>query len=233
MTFHNTRFQYYENCGQTLTEFSETKDALAASSRKGKLKMYHLRRVTSAEKYIAQEDLELFHHFRSRHGTSCPQEILSTSKPTTPGAYPIAPDQGESGWRSIREDWSQVTDYHLLLPPVPDFFIGPEAKTAVFGVNAVKWEGCIEDVENFVLDKVKALGLKKAYPTLPITKNRDKDRSEAGSQSIMPRRLTLRNGATTQRDPGSCCRRRVGRHSIGNTVDYTIHPGRSPNRLAF
>lgn len=123
--------------------------------------------LTFAQTYIAQEDLDLFHHFKSLHGNSCPQEILTTSVATAPGAWSTEPDMADAGWRPIREDWSQVNDYHLLLPRVPDFFLGPGAKTVVFGVNAVKWDGGIEDMETFILNKVKALGLKKIYPTMP------------------------------------------------------------------
>ena len=142
--------------------------------------------LTSAEKYITQEDLDLHHHFKSLHGTSCPQQILSCSMAALPEEYPRELLETKTGWRPIREDWSEVNDYHLLLPRVPDFFPGPGATTVVFGANAVKWKGGIEDMEDFVLEKVKALGLKKPYPTLPITKTKDEDRGKARSQGIIP-----------------------------------------------
>jgi hypothetical protein len=79
--------------------------------------------LTVAKQYIPEADLELFQHFKSRHGTSCAHQIATATS-------------NEPERRPFPKQWSQVNDYHLLRPRVPDFFIGSQAQTVVFGVNA-------------------------------------------------------------------------------------------------
>ena len=113
--------------------------------------------LTEAAKYIPEQDLAMYYHFKSRHGSSCAHEIKIAAS---------ADELAEKDWQAVQEGkWSEVNDSHLLRPRVPGFFLGPGSKTIVFGVNAAKYEGGIEDIESYVLEKVKKLNFVAHFKT--------------------------------------------------------------------
>ena len=114
----------------------------------------------STATYIPQPDLDLFAHYTSKHGSSCAYKVR-----TAPSRVELAFKAG--GWRTAGGRWSQVNDYHLLRPRVPNFFLGPEAKTIVFGVNSTTFEG-VKDLETNILDIARQCGMSRCFPNPDI-----------------------------------------------------------------
>jgi hypothetical protein len=129
--------------------------------------------------------LDLFHHFKSLHGTSYPQQIPpAVTKPCPKSVEAHCWRQRLDGIRFAR------IGARLTTAPAPltraGLLLGTGSQDGRFDVNAVKRKGGIENMETFILDKIKALGLKKWYPTLPITKTNDEERVGSRSQGIIP-----------------------------------------------
>ena len=128
--------------------------------------------LTEAKKYIPEEDLAAFHHFKSKQGTSCTHEMIS-------GATSV--DFITAEWRPVHDEWSEANDYHLMRPRVPGFFLGPGCKTVVFGVNAVSWDDGVESLEALIMEKVKEF---KFRPTFKMISNFEhEEESEESEES--------------------------------------------------
>ena len=112
--------------------------------------------LTEARKYIPEEDLAAFHHFKSKHGTSCAHEMISRA---------TLVDFITAEWRPVHDEWSEANDYHLMRPRVPGFFLGPGCKTVVFGVNAVSWDDGVESLEALIMEKVKEFKFRPTFKT--------------------------------------------------------------------
>ena len=110
--------------------------------------------VTTAG-YIPKEDLDMYFHFKSPSGTSCAHENRT-----------IGEQPEECGdWSAAPGPWSEVNDFHLLKPRMPEWFLGSTSPTVVFGVNALSCSGgCIEGLEECLVDAAKMCGLPRCFP---------------------------------------------------------------------
>lgn len=110
--------------------------------------------MREAAKYISQSDLGLYWHSKSKHGSSCAHEIkIAASKG----------ELGEAEWKTARKKWSEVNDYHLLRPRVPKLFLGPFSKTIVFGVNAIRFDGGVKDLEGLLIETAQQCGFPQSF----------------------------------------------------------------------
>ena len=126
--------------------------------------------LTEAAKYIPEQDLAMYHHFKSKHGSSCAHEIKVAASPE---------GLAEVEWKPVQEGkWNEVNDFHLMRPRVPDFFLGAGSKTVVFGVNPAKYDGGIEDIEAYVLEKVKQFKFLPLFKTEPNFAHDDETEEE-------------------------------------------------------
>ena len=110
--------------------------------------------LTEAAKYIPQSDLDMYDHYKTRHGSSCAHEVRSAEK---------REDLPKVLWSPTTCKWSEVNDYHLLRPREPELFLGPNSKTLVFHVNATSFDA-VENLEKLLLQLAKQYGLPRCFP---------------------------------------------------------------------
>ncbi|KAK5689612.1 hypothetical protein LTR97_012785 [Elasticomyces elasticus] len=81
--------------------------------------------------------------------------------------YPgVQSDLSHAKWEQVPSIWSEVNDYHLLVPRMPTWFFPSDATTPfVFGVNAIEHD--IElDIQLLILEAVEASILAKSLPVV-------------------------------------------------------------------
>lgn len=108
-----------------------------------------------AKTYVPQSDLEEYEHFKSEG------KLLTHGLRV--GATEAELEHAQ--WFPAKEGWSDVCDYHILRPRVPDGFLGRGPKTIVVGVFLKQFAGLGEgSLQRYVLLQAKKAGFPKAFP---------------------------------------------------------------------
>ncbi|KAK5744620.1 hypothetical protein LTR17_002015 [Elasticomyces elasticus] len=119
--------------------------------------MFYVNANISTARYIPPHYLDMYQHIKSAHGTSCAYEIREAG---------LESDLSQAKWEQESGIWSEVNDYHLLEPRMPEWFFPSDAtKPFVFGVNAI--EHAIElDIQLLILEAAKASIHAGSLPTV-------------------------------------------------------------------
>ena len=137
---------------------------------------------TCRSSYIPSADLDKFAHFKSHHGSSCAHEMrTASSKADLVGAK----------WIKTPGPISEVNDYHLLRPRMPEWFFGSEtSKNVVFGVNAVDWDDKLH-LEEEILTNAKISRMPKCFAGDPATPPPSPSRVFASMPKVESHRMSL------------------------------------------
>lgn len=113
--------------------------------------------LREARRYIPQKDLEGWFHFKGKHGSCSIVDVRSAESEEK---------LEKAEWRPAKEQVSEVNDTHLITPRMPEWFLGRDAATVVFGVSAAQFRSGLKgngigDIEGIILRKAEEMGFLK------------------------------------------------------------------------